>query len=113
MVKEKPLRIQFEMPKDRAVELENLRKLTTIRTRTAVFDVALSLFRWAVLQLQQGRRIVSVDREGVATELVIPGLELAQSILGTLKSVQSVQSKEQATLPIAPKGRRRHRAVPR
>lgn len=67
------VRIQFELPKDKADELENLMKETGILTKKELFNNALTLLKWAVRETRRGNSIASVDeKHGKYRELQMP-----------------------------------------
>ena len=69
-------RIQLELPDDEVAALDELMKETGIRTRKDLFNNALTLFEWAVVQKRLGRGIGSLDATGDgARELLMPALE--------------------------------------
>ena len=59
----KIVRIQFEISEDRLESLDMLMKEVGIRTRTELFNNAMTLLRWAVKQRKEGRTIESMDRK--------------------------------------------------
>ena len=69
----KMVRIQIEMPEDKVKGIESLMELSGIRTKKELFNVALSLFQWALKERGAGRIIASVDEEkDKYKEIVLP-----------------------------------------
>ncbi|MEE9275081.1 MAG: hypothetical protein V3V62_07220 [bacterium] len=68
-------RVQIDLDDRKMEELEMLLKDTGVRTRTELFNYALSLLKWAVKETKNGRQIMSIDEKGnTAKELVMPVL---------------------------------------
>ena len=77
MAKNKPtvVRVQLDLPADRITDIEELMAKTGVATRKDVFENALTLFEWAVIEVEKGRVIASVDEvENGYRELVMPSL---------------------------------------
>ncbi len=67
------VRFQFELPGDRALEIERLMAECGIETKKDLFNNALTLLRWAVRESRKGHAIASVDEEsGKFRELQMP-----------------------------------------
>jgi hypothetical protein len=67
------VRIQFELPKDKVAELEDLMKETGVQTKKELFNNALTLLKWAVREAGRGNSIASVDEaRGKYRELHMP-----------------------------------------
>jgi hypothetical protein len=67
------VRIQFELPKDKADELEGLMKETGVLTKKELFNNALTLLKWAIRETKRGNSIASVDEtHGKYHELHMP-----------------------------------------
>jgi hypothetical protein len=67
------VRIQFEMPKDKAEELDGLMKETGVQTKKELFNNALTILKWAVRETKNGNSIASVDEaHGKYRELQMP-----------------------------------------
>lgn len=57
----KLVRIQLELPEDKAEEIEGLMKETGVQTKKELFNSALTLLKWAVRETKRGNSIASVD----------------------------------------------------
>jgi hypothetical protein len=55
------VRVQLDLPENRVRELEKLMREVGVTTKKEFFNYALSLFRWAIKEMQDGRVIASVD----------------------------------------------------
>jgi hypothetical protein len=67
------VRIQLELPKDKAEEIEGLMKETGVQTKKELFNSALTLLKWAVRETKRGNSIASVDEaHGKYRELQMP-----------------------------------------
>jgi hypothetical protein len=67
------VRIQFEMPKDKADELEMLMKETGVHSKKDLFNNALTLLKWAIRETKRGNSIASIDEaNGKYRELQMP-----------------------------------------
>lgn len=67
------LRIQFELPDEKADELEALMSEQGIRTKKDLFNKALSLYAWYSKEKKAGHAIASVDEEKKSyKEIIIP-----------------------------------------
>ena len=70
------VKFQFEMPKENADRLEELAEQGRV-TKKEIISNALTLFEWAIEEVQRGRIIASVDEEGERyKEIVLPLLKL-------------------------------------
>jgi hypothetical protein len=71
------VRIQFELPEEKARELEALMKETGVATKKDFINNALTLLEWVIQEKKKGRSIASVDEENQRyRELVMPLLEM-------------------------------------
>ncbi len=72
----KTVRLQFEIPEDRLQSLDELMEEAGIRTRTELFNNAMTLLRWAIRQKKEGRSVASIDFDGKTfRELEMPIFE--------------------------------------
>lgn len=71
----KLIRLQFEMPQDKLIELDRLVAETGASTRKEYVNSALTLFKWAIREIQEGKAIASIDANEKVTELAMPLLE--------------------------------------
>ena len=55
------VRIQFELTKEKADELDGLMKETGVQTKKELFNNALTILKWAVRETKKGNSIASVD----------------------------------------------------
>ena len=73
-----PRRVQFDLLPDRLAEFDRLISFCDLRTRKDLFDNAMTLFEWAVHEVQNGKEIASYDRNADHVEVVrLPVLENA------------------------------------
>lgn len=71
-------RYQFELPDEKASELEALMQETGITTTKELINNAITLLFWSVREVRTGRVIASVDEsDGRYKEVLIPAIELA------------------------------------
>jgi hypothetical protein len=78
------VRIQFELPEDKAEELESLMELTSVATKKEFLNNALTLLEWAINERLKGRIIASVDEQNEKyREVLLP-------ILARIKPTASV-----------------------
>lgn len=74
------MRIQFEVEPEKAEEIEKLKEALGARTRTDLFNYALTLLKWATKEQEKGRIITSMDEEkGTYKQIEIP---IVKSFLG-------------------------------
>jgi hypothetical protein len=74
------VRIQFELPKNKADELDRLMKETGVQTKKELFNNALTLLKWAVRETGHGNSIASIDEaHGKYRELQMPILSSRSS----------------------------------
>jgi len=74
-MEKKLIRVQLDMPEERVKDLENIMAKTGVSTRKDVFENALALFEWAVVERTNGRKIASFDdKENGFRELLMPAL---------------------------------------
>ena len=73
----KLIRLQFEMPEEKLKELDQLVAATGASTRKEYVNHALTLFKWAVKEIREGKTIASIDEDESVTELVMPLLQNA------------------------------------
>ncbi len=72
----KTTRLQFEIPEDRLEALDAIMREAGVKTRTELFNNAMTLLKWAVRQRKDGRVVASVDYDDKSfRELVMPILE--------------------------------------
>lgn len=69
-------RIQFEVEEDKLKEIEELQEAIGARTRTDLFNYALTLLKWALEEEEKGRIIASIDEEaGKYKQIEIPRIK--------------------------------------
>lgn len=67
------VRIQFELPKDKADEIEKLMQDAGVPTKKELFNNALTLLKWALRETKRGNSIASIDeKHGKYRELQMP-----------------------------------------
>ena len=67
------VRIQFEMPEDKAKELEDIMTEYGVQTKKELFNNALTLLKWALKETKRGNYIASIDeKSGKYRELQMP-----------------------------------------
>lgn len=77
------MRTQLEMSPEKIAELEELMRATDLNTKKDLFNYALTFFKWAVRERQQGRIIASIDQEaGKVKEIDMPPLLAAARTAG-------------------------------
>ena len=70
------VRIQFDLPKGRVEQLDQMARLAGITTRKELFNNALTLLEWAIRQRAEGKKIFVADSDGhPVRELSMPILE--------------------------------------
>lgn len=57
------VRVQIEITEEKSRELELLMKESGIKTKKDLINNALTLFEWAVKEIKEGRKIVSLDEK--------------------------------------------------
>jgi hypothetical protein len=74
-------RLQIELNRDKAKELDALMKEVKASTKKEYVNAALTLLKWAIEQRRAGRIIASVDeREDAYRELLMPLLSEVRRI---------------------------------
>lgn len=69
-------RFQWEVPAERAQQIEDLMESTGLRSKTDFVNNALTLLVWAVREVEAGRVIATVDEQGNRyREVLLPALE--------------------------------------
>lgn len=56
-------RIQFDIPEDKLAELDELKDRLGIKTRAALLNDAITLFKWAINERQTGNIIAAVNEK--------------------------------------------------
>lgn len=73
-------RIQFEMPEDKARELDVLMSEIGVQSKKELFNNALTLLKWAIKETRNGNSIAAVnEKHGKYRELQMPILSHAAS----------------------------------
>jgi DNA-binding CsgD family transcriptional regulator len=68
------MRLQFEMTGERVKELDGLINRLGLKTRANLLNEALTLYEWAIRELESGRIIASLDEEkDQYKEIEMPG----------------------------------------
>ena len=57
-----PVRIQFDMPKDKVEKLENLMEKCGVKTRRDFFNNAITILEWAIQERSEGYDIASMNK---------------------------------------------------
>jgi hypothetical protein len=71
-----PVRIQFELSQEGAKELDDLLRITGVRTKKDLVNNALTLLKWAVKETRNGNMIAAVDdKKQTYKELAMPVLQ--------------------------------------
>ena len=70
------MRLNIEISEKKMRHLEDIMQHTGIETKKELFNTAIALFKWAVIERSKGNVIASLDEEtGDYKELLIPALE--------------------------------------
>lgn len=84
------IRIQFELPKEKVQELEELMKVAHISTKKELLNNALTLFQWAINEKRLGNVLASLDEsEQRLKELIMPVLAGIKPIAEEEKRAES------------------------
>lgn len=73
-------RIQFDLPKSRVEELDDIARAAGITTRKDLFNNALTLLEWALKQRSEGKKIIVTGGPGPDKELSMPILDAAAKV---------------------------------
>lgn len=85
----KTVRLQFEIPEDRLQSLDELMEEAGIKTRTELFNNAMTLLRWAVRHRKEGHSIASINHEDKSiTELEMPIFQNVESKVPSSKNAR-------------------------
>ncbi|MBR8141173.1 hypothetical protein KDW46_02210 [Burkholderia vietnamiensis] len=77
-------RIQFDIPQDQMEGIEKMSRAAGIATRKELFNNALTLFEWAVSQIEEGRSVCSITDDAKSyRELVMPWMKHAKNFGGS------------------------------
>lgn len=78
------VRIQLDLPEQRAKELDELMRETNISSRRELFNTALTLLWWVAKQRKENRVIAALNEEtGHYTELILPTLDPPEPPVGS------------------------------
>lgn len=70
------IRVQLDFPEERIEDLNKMMKTTGLSTRKDLFNHALTLFNWAIIERQKGRLIGCVDEdEQRFKQIMMPAIE--------------------------------------
>ena len=85
------VRFQLEFTNGTDDRIKDLMLITGLRSKTEIFNNALTLFNWAIEERRAGRQIASFDRwHGIRSELHLPALD---SILASDASLDNIAGK--------------------
>lgn len=69
-----PLKLQLPLTPEQAEEIEIVQNLGSYKTKTAMFEAALTLLDWALTNVSKGRIISAIDEEdGSMVQVEMPG----------------------------------------
>jgi hypothetical protein len=69
----KIVKIQFDMPEDKFNYIKKLAESNGVMSRKELFNSALAILEWAILERKEGRIVASIDRnEKKIREIVMP-----------------------------------------
>ena len=78
------VRIQFEMTREKAADLNRLMRLTATRSRRELFDNALTFFDWGVAESMRGHLVAAIDEEnGLYQPVLMPAFATARKSAGS------------------------------
>ena len=78
------VRIQFEMTREKAADLNRLMRLTAIRSRRELFDHALTFFDWGVSESMRGHLVAAIDEgNGLYQPVLMPAFATARKFPGS------------------------------
>jgi len=63
-------RVQFNLLPERLADLDQLMIFCEMRTRTELFDSAMTLFEWAVQEVRRGNVVASYNQQDDHVEIV-------------------------------------------
>ena len=82
------VRFQLEFTNGTDDRVKDLMLLTGLRSKTELFNNALTLFNWAIEERRAGRQIASFDRRnGIHNELHLPALDSIPASDASLDSI--------------------------
>ena len=68
-------RFQLDLTEKEHAEMERLMAFAGIKTKREFISNAVTMFRWAAMELLQGRKIGSIDDNGGMKQLEMPALQ--------------------------------------
>jgi len=72
-MEKKIVRIQLDVSEEKANEMDKIIEQSGVKSRRELFNLALSLLKWAIDQKKEGRIIASVDEKNDKyKELMLP-----------------------------------------
>lgn len=94
------MRLQLDLPESKVTELKALMQETGAQSYRDFFNNALTLTKWAIREVEDGRIIASLDeRSGQYKELVMPILAVAGQRAGLRDPRQEEVSTDTTVLP--------------
>ncbi|HEY5574990.1 MAG TPA: LuxR C-terminal-related transcriptional regulator [Anaerolineales bacterium] len=103
------MRLQFEMTRERIQELDDLVNRLGLKTRANLLNEALTLYEWAIRELESGRIIASLDEEkDQYKEIEMPGFLAVKSGAQEMDQenfLEALSDKEKEILDLLYQGR--------
>ena len=103
------MRLQFEMTGERVKELDDLINRLGLKTRANLLNEALTLYEWAIRELESGRIIASLDEEkDQYKEIEMPGFLAVKSGAQEMDQenfLEALSDKEKEILDLLYQGR--------
>jgi DNA-binding CsgD family transcriptional regulator len=103
------MRLQFEMTGERVKELDGLINRLGLKTRANLLNEALTLYEWAIRELESGRIIASLDEEkDQYKEIEMPGFLAVKSGAQEMDQenfLEALSDKEREILDLLYQGR--------
>jgi len=103
------MRLQFEMTRERIQELDDLVNRLGLKTRANLLNEALTLYEWALRELESGRIIASLDEEkDQYKEIEMPGFLAVKSGAQEMDQenfLEALSDKEKEILDLLYQGR--------
>lgn len=97
-------RFQLDLSEKEHAEMERLMAFAGIKTKREFISNAVTMFRWAAMELLQGRKIGSFDDKGQLKQLEMPALQVF-SLMGLEQPLLSAEELKRRAKEPAREGR--------
>lgn len=102
-LREPKVRIQLDLTASQAERYDQLVRDCELGSRKELFNVAMSLFNWAVQEVSKGNKVAAYDeRDDHVETILVPALDAVRPKVAANDSIRTEHSRDRRSFEVVP-----------